>query len=130
MLSFQLRFRPDEVCSSGWKLVFHKTNVLFPENISILQYYFNRMRNLHQIGQYVLWTVYEHGQLWPWSHTSTSHWHMGPPIYTTTTTPPPTTNSWYWQPWWGQWWRRRRSWRLLLGHRTNHNKQNPFCLTV
>ena len=29
MLSFQVPFRPDEVHSSGWKLVFLQTNVLF-----------------------------------------------------------------------------------------------------
>ena len=41
MLSFQVPFRPDEVHSSGWKLVFLQTNVLFqriPSFYKILQH--------------------------------------------------------------------------------------------
>ena len=39
MLSFQLPVRPDEVHSSGWKLVFNQNQCTVPEIITILQRY-------------------------------------------------------------------------------------------
>ena len=41
--------RPDEVHSSGWKLVFNQDQCTVPEIITILQDSTNSMRNLHQL---------------------------------------------------------------------------------
>ena len=49
MLSFQLPVRPDEVHSSGWKLVFNYNQCTVPEITTILQDLTNSMRNLHNI---------------------------------------------------------------------------------
>ena len=47
--SFQFSLRPDEVHSSGWKIVFNYNKCSVPEkNLPTTEYY-NRMRNFHKI---------------------------------------------------------------------------------
>ena len=49
MLSFQLPVRPDEVHSSGWKLVFNYNQCTVPEITTILQIYTYSFEHLHTI---------------------------------------------------------------------------------
>ena len=49
MLSFQVPFRPEEVHSSGWKLVFKSNQCTVPEITTFLQDSTNSMRNLHLV---------------------------------------------------------------------------------
>ena len=55
MLSFQLPVRPDEVHSSGWKLVFKNNQCTVPENTTVLQNYWNCF--------FLMGTLHKHLQL-------------------------------------------------------------------
>ena len=66
MLSFQLPVRPDEVHSSGWKLVFNKNQCTVPEITAILQHLKNASQSGDTMSEFIS-DFYGHHQKRNWS---------------------------------------------------------------